>query len=214
MQRVHLIAAGDPPPTDWVGEVKLDDVIVACDGGLAAALDFGLDVDLLVGDLDSAAPARVDAFRAAGGAVVSFLADKDRTDLELALDEVIVRYPGHELVVTGVAGGRVDHQIGNWAALAGYARRSGGAVRVWLSEETIYVVADSVSLDVSPGQLVSIHPWGGEASGVSTTGLKWPLGDATLSPFEALGVSNVSTGEAVTVAVRTGVIFVSVQRLD
>ena len=61
--------------------------VVAADGGLHRARALGLDVEVVVGDLDSVTPEALAAAEAAGARVVRYPRAKDATDLELALDE-------------------------------------------------------------------------------------------------------------------------------
>ena len=60
-------------------------IVIAADAGVHEAERLGLRVDLLVGDLDSAQPAAVARVEATGGRVERHPADKDASDLELAL---------------------------------------------------------------------------------------------------------------------------------
>jgi len=53
------------------------------------------------------------------------------------------------------------------------------------------------------GLTVSLLPFP-DASGVSTSGLEYPLYDATLSAGTTLGLSNVTTGSEIVVSVKTG----------
>ena len=49
---------------------------------------------------------------------------------------------------------------------------------------------------------------GNEASGVTTSGLQWPLYDESLLLGEGRGISNYSVQEKVGVSVRSGVLLV------
>src|SRR5690625_998268 len=82
-----LFAAGRLKLSDWLLErCQRADLLVAVDAGLSHLLAAGLRPDLLVGDLDSASPE--DLAEVAGTPRLVYPADKSRTDLELALDEV------------------------------------------------------------------------------------------------------------------------------
>ena len=91
--------------------------VLAADGGLAEARRLGLEVDVVVGDLDSARPQDVAAAEAAGAEVERHPEDKDATDLELAIDRAISD-GATRVVVAGGAGGRLDHLLGNVLVLA------------------------------------------------------------------------------------------------
>ena len=91
--------------------------VIAADGGVDLAHALGLHVDVVVGDLDSASPAGLARAEAAGARIVRHPAEKDATDLELALDEAVALDP-RRIVVVGGAGGRLDHLLGGLLLLA------------------------------------------------------------------------------------------------
>ena len=47
-------------------------------------------------------------------------------------------------------------------------------------------LVDASGTPPAPGALVSLLPIGAPAHGVTTTGLRWPLADATLSPGDTV----------------------------
>ena len=55
-----------------------------------------------------------------------------------------------------------------------------------------------------PGDLLSLLPLGGDAIGVTTEGLQYPLHDETLFLGQARGVSNVFTGSRAAITLRRG----------
>src|SRR5262245_46705744 len=65
--------------------------VIAADSGLGVAHGLGVEVDLLVGDLDSVDAAAIEAAEAAGTVVERHPAEKDATDLELALDAAVAQ---------------------------------------------------------------------------------------------------------------------------
>ena len=105
--------------------------------------------------------------------------------------------------MVGGAGGRIDHFLAN-AALAGVARYADLDL-TWLpGDAVINVVRDRIELSGSPGDLVSLLPYGGPARGVTTDGLRWPLTDAELRPGTSLGVSNQMIDRRATVELTEG----------
>jgi thiamine pyrophosphokinase len=64
-------------------------------------------------------------------------------------------------------------------------------------------------LDVEPGQLFSLLALHGPCAGVTLTGARWPLLDASLQGTEARGVSNEAL-EHTEVGVASGVLTVVV----
>ncbi len=207
MRSALIVAAGAAPSVALI-QSAVCDLVVAVDGGVGPLRSAGVPPTHLVGDMDSASPEDRAWAEEHGATVIGFPMAKDQTDLELAL--VAAEHAGAErLLVLGVAGGREDHSLGNWATLC--SPRS-ATVEVRSADSTAHVVRTSLALDGQPGDMVSIVPWGGTAE-VSTTGLRWPLTRAVLSPFEALGISNEFLETTAGVAVHDGVAIV-VRPLD
>ena len=196
-----------PTPAELTGTV-----VVAADSGVDRALAAGLHVDHVVGDLDSATPSGVAAAEAAGATVHRHEADKDATDLELALDLVRDlagdREPRPALLVVGSGGGRLDHQLADLLALAA-PPLAAFAVTARFGEATATVVRPGrpCTLVGRPGEQVSLLPVHGLATGVNTAGLRWALVDADLVPGTTRAMSNELIGTAGTVTVSTGVLL-------
>ncbi len=65
----------------------------------------------------------------------------------------------------------------------------------------------SIHIDANAGDLVSLLPFGGDALGVRTADLEYPLRDESLLIGPARGVSNVMLGNAATVSLRHGMLL-------
>lgn len=201
---MQVIATGaDPEP---LGRVTADCVICA-DGGLDVALAAGVDVDLVVGDLDSAG---ADALEAVAGRaeVLRASSDKDETDLELALAEARAR-GASRITVHLAAGGRLDHQLANLAVLAS-PRWHDAEVGAFVGRNRVFVVharSGAVGLPLDRGAALAVQPMGGAAR-VTTRGVRWPLTDEWLDAMSARGISNEVTAESPTVQVGEGVVLV------
>jgi thiamine pyrophosphokinase len=68
--------------------------------------------------------------------------------------------------------------------------------------------AGHLELPGAAGDLLSLLPLGGDAVGVTTAGLQYPLRDETLFQGEARGVSNVFTGAHARITLRRGALLV------
>jgi thiamine pyrophosphokinase len=183
--------------------------VVAADSGLRVADALGLHVDLLVGDLDSADPALVDAAIARGTVVERHPAEKDATDLELALDAARARGARRIVVVDG-GGDRLDHLFGN-VHLYGSPAFAGIDIVAYAGSARLAIARGgeaAVSALGPPGSLLSLLPLGGPACGIVTDGLRYPLCDETLVPGTTRGVSNELTGDSGSVRLRTGTLLV------
>jgi thiamine pyrophosphokinase len=205
-----VVAGGERPQGTWLPETA-PDLVIAADSGLEHAQALGLHVDVLVGDLDSVAASALDAAIAAGTAIARHPAEKDATDLELALDTVIERGATAARVV-GLGGGRLDHFVANLLLLAS-PRLTGCAVDAVVDGARLSVVRDHTTLTAAPGALCSLLPLGGPATGVETDGLRYPLRRETLAPGSTRGVSNEFLTTTASVDLTDGVLLAVVPQL-
>lgn len=180
----------------WDGQLAM---VVAADAGALLAEPLGLSLDLIVGDADSLGEARLAGFARAGVAIERAPADKDESDLELALRAAVGR-GATEVVVLGAFGGRLDHLLVNVTLLAMPAL---AGIPVALLDERSRArlltaglpgpEPSRIELVDRPGDLVTLLAFDGPAVGVTTHGLRWPLAGATLPAGSSLGLSNVVT---------------------
>ncbi|MCC6225705.1 MAG: thiamine diphosphokinase [Microthrixaceae bacterium] len=184
--------------------------VVAADSGADLAAEVGLRPTLVVGDLDSISPRALQDAERAGVPIERADRDKDRTDLELAIAASRRNVGLRELVVLGGSGGRLDHLLANLAVLCGPATE-GLDVEAWLGATRVIVVRRQVQVEVVAGATVSLLAWHGDAVGVTTSGLRWPLDNAVLHAGHAVGTSNVATGSRIAVTLRSGVVSLVVE---
>lgn len=218
-QPIILVAIGGDPglPVHLPVDLPPGSVVVAADSGLDRLVAAGIAAQHVVGDLDSVDPAALAQAEASGAVVHRHPADKDATDLELALDLVgRTLAPGHgiaELLVVGSGGGRLDHLLADVAVLAGPALRSlDVTARLGAATLTVVRPGPGRSLHGRVGEQVSLLPVHGAAAGVTTSGLRWALVDADLVAGTTRAVSNellgadahVRLGAGVVVAVQPG----------
>src|SRR6267143_738107 len=202
-----VVAHGDVLPADRA-VIGADDYVVAADGGAFALERWKLLPHLIVGDMDSLGDAGVERFARQGIPVAKFPAQKDESDLELAVAQAVAA-GATEVVVLGALGGdRLDHETANLLLLADpsydgvriEARR--GALR-------IRAVRGEGSLSLGPLEaIVTLLPVNGDAEGVTTEGLRYPLRNETLRFGRARGLSNEVESLPATVTVRKGSLLV------
>src|SRR5262245_62117744 len=168
---VLVFAGGDPVDARWHDALPVDAFVIAADSGLEHVRALGRHADLVVGDFDSVHPATLDAARAAGSRVDQHPADKDATDLELAL-RAAQRHGADRVTVIGAGGGRLDHFRANLLLLA-HPDWAGLTVQAYVGDAHVQVVRRAVELQGAVGSLVTLLPVGGPARGVRTAGLRW-----------------------------------------
>jgi thiamine pyrophosphokinase len=179
--------------------------VLAADGGLEHARGLGLTVALAVGDFDSASPQAVAAAEADGIRIVRHPAEKDATDLELALLEALAFAPKRVLVLAGGAG-RLDHLLSLLLTLAS-PRFAGLELDAAIGAARAHVVRGERSFAGTAGELLTLLAVNGPATGVWTEGLTYELRGQTLEPGSSRGVSNVFATDAARVTVEDGVLL-------
>ncbi len=179
---------------------RAGDAVVAADGGAAHLRARGIVPDLVLGDFDS-------SVRPTDGAVAVYPPEKDDTDTMLALKWGWAQgYRRFRLL--GGTGGRADHTMANVQALAWLAARGGRGVLVAPDACATVVRAGTLRFRARSDGTLSVFAYGGEAHGVTLTGLYYQLWDGSLSPDFPLGVSNHFIGEPVSVRVKSGALLV------
>jgi thiamine pyrophosphokinase len=184
-----VVASGDVASSD-LRHVIGAGLVIAADGGAAALERSGTRIDRLVGDLDSADPALVARLAADGTQVTRHPADKESSDTELAVMAALESGATEIVLLGAMAGTRLDHALANLLLLAD--PELGPALRIVHGPSTVRAVRDGgrLALDAEPGALVTLLPVGGEVTGVTTRGLRWPLVAATLRIGRSRGLSN------------------------
>jgi thiamine pyrophosphokinase len=201
-----IFTGGEPEPGRLGSRLPDDRFVIAADSGLHDALRRGIHVDLVVGDLDSADPEAVRRALANGAEVERHPADKDATDLELALEAALCRGLDRVVVLGGAGLDRIDHFMGN-ALLLSSPRFAPLHPEWWVQGAHVVPVHDRATITGSPGDIVTLLAVGGPADGVATTGLRWPLDGERLEPGSTRGVSNEMTAPAATVALSGGTLL-------
>jgi thiamine pyrophosphokinase len=203
---VVVLAGGDAVDPSTLGVLPQPDFVIAADSGVRHAAALGLHVDLVVGDLDSVTADELDAAVAAGATVERHPTDKDATDLELALSAARDR-GARRIVVVGIGGGRLDHFLANALVLAS-PLFAAARVEAVVGPARVTVVHDEATLDGSPGDVVTLLPVGGPATGVRTKGMRFALDGERLEAGTTRGVSNVLTSTDATVSIDAGTLLV------
>ena len=208
MQAV-LVLGGEPLPGDaaWL---RGADLVVAADSGLSWLARLGVTPTALVGDLDSVPADLVERASADSVVIERHPADKDASDAELALGWAEAAGATRVVIVGGLGGGRIDHELANlllltdpgWSAPLRDLRlvRGGTSVRPLRGDGRL-------ALEGKPGDLVSLLPIG-DADGVRTLGLRFELHDEPLAAGRSRGLSNEVLTTGAEVSLRSGTLLV------
>jgi thiamine pyrophosphokinase len=169
---------------------------IAVDGGVKHCIRHNLVPQIYVGDLDSANEADLAKFPNIEKHI--FPRDKDRTDLELAL-ELAFSMTSEVLPIFGALGGRMDHSLYNLYLLSRFPSQ----LRFISQNEIVFAIDKKIHISTSPGKTLSLMPLGNPVKGVSTKGLQYELKDATLDK-NLLSLSNVTLNSEVLISLSQG----------
>ncbi len=203
---VIVVTGGDPLLPSPLPALPHGAVVIAADSGVELAQALGLSIDLAVGDFDSVRPDALRQAEEAGARVERHRADKNATDLELALDAACALQP-RLVVVLGGHGGRLDHLLANALVLAREAYADVDVV-AQIGTARVTVVRRATELPGVIGETVTLLSVHGPARGVRTDGLRFPLHGEDLHPGSSRGVSNELVAAAATVRLTSGVLLV------
>lgn len=203
---VLIFANGEIPNPAWIEPYfQSATVVIAANGGLRHLMALGRRPDVLIGDLDSLPPDARRFLGNGGTRLIARPADKDETDLELALLYATEQF-GDPILLFGVLGGRLDQTIGNILLLA-HPRLQNLPVRLVEQHEVAWLVTAETLIEGTAGDIVSLIPLGGDVTIAATSGLRWPLHDEILHFGLGRGLSNVLTGAVATVRVQSGLLL-------
>lgn len=213
MQRAVIFINGVlPDPALVRGLLKPDDYIIAVDGGTHHILELGLSPSIIIGDLDSLSDGEKKIVEGRKIRTLIFSADKDETDLELAMN-FAVESGYQNVLLVGALGRRLDQTLGNLSLLT---NPSLSKVNLRMDdglEEVIYIDKKG-TIQGMAGDLVSLVPWGGDVTGITTRGLRWALKSETLFSHKTRGISNQLLSEDASVTINSGHLLVIHRRKD
>lgn len=202
-KRCVLLSAGPFYDADILsGYLLSNDFIIAADGGWLLAQKMKVTPDVLVADFDSL----IDSDLPDGVEVVSLPREKDVTDTAEAM-RIAYEKGYHSFLLLGCLGGRLDHQQAAFAVAADYARRGCEVVLADEKNEIYFLTPSSYIYPACPHEKVSFFAFGEEVQGLFAEGLKYPITNYTLSPYDALCVSNEWVGEDACLSFKSGLLM-------
>ena len=188
--------------------LRNDDYLIGADGGTRHCLAVGKVPNVVVGDLDSLAMRDIERLRAQGVQFEQHAPEKNETDLELAIARAL-RDGADEIVLVGAMGGRLDQMLANLFIVA--QRAWPASISLVEGEQTAQLVrgGEMLTLSAPIGATISAIPLSERVTGITYTGLQYPLTDFTMGFGSTRGISNVLIESPATIYVATGVLLVT-----
>jgi thiamine pyrophosphokinase len=209
MKRAFIFANGkmdDAPPI--LKDLHLSDLIIAADGGTQHCKALGITPNVIIGDFDSLDAADTSSYKQKGTEIIQHPTHKEETDLELALLFATNHEVTHVFII-GALGNRWDMTLAN-ILLAVLFKFSHLSIRLLDGSDELAILRGEGIFDIKgrPGDTVSLIPLGGDAIGITTRGLVYPLADETLYFGSSRGVSNIILTDQARVIIKTGILLI------
>ena len=203
MSRCVIVSAAPfRDPATLAGYLLEDDYVIAADGGWQLALQMGVTPSMLVADFDSLCiPSVPDDVE-----LIALPTEKDVTDTAEAM-RLAYEAGYRSFLLLGCTGGRLDHQQATLAVAADYAQRGCEVMLADEQNEIHLLTTGSYVYPACPDEKVSLFAFGGEVTCLFVEGLKYPIVDYTLSPFDALCVSNEWEEEDASISFKSGLLM-------
>jgi thiamine pyrophosphokinase len=203
-----VVAGGNAAPEDAV-HLSGADMVIAADSGADWLDGRGVSPDLVIGDMDSVDAALLERLAERGVEIEEHPAEKDASDVELALSRAVAEGADEVVIVGGLGGLRLDHELANLLLLAD-RRWDGIGLRLVRGGTTAQALhaGRRDELVGAPGDLVTLLPVGADATGVRTEGLRYPLAAETLRLGRSRGLSNEVEHAPASVSLEGGTLLI------
>lgn len=199
--RALLIGNGEQlAPRVLQSLAKQADYILAADGGADKALACGVTPDGVIGDLDSVSPRTQKSLKER----ILHVPTQENTDLEKAILWLKKHHFTHVTLV-GFVGDRWDFSVGNLLALARFARTL--EICVAGDHWRLVPLVRTAEFTCKKNKRISIIPVK-TCTGVTLTGLKYPLTNVRLTPGTTRTLSNQTASTRFGVSFTRGALLV------
>ena len=195
------IIFGSVPQRDWGfarAYFPVDPLVICADGGIRSAQASGLPPHILVGDGDSGGVAP------AGVRFVPLKPEKDFSDAHAAV-RLALEEGARRLILLGCSGGRADHYLANLFLLESIAGHGASGLLVDPQNEISFFGGGRITVKNDPPyRYFGLLPIDEELTGVTLSGVKYPLSGASVRRGDTLSISNEPLSREFTVEVASG----------
>ncbi|SDY74023.1 thiamine pyrophosphokinase [Evansella caseinilytica] len=189
----YVLLAGGPitnvPPLDVLKYKWQDAGWIGVDRGVYHLLKHGIIPLRAFGDFDSLTLEEKEWVHAQYVHLSQFPAEKDATDMELALDWALAQKP-RQIVLLGGSGGRLDHFLINIQLLQ---KGLDYGVEISLEDRWNRITIrepGEYTIEKSEFRYVSFIPFTREVEGIALKGFRYPLTNRRLAQASSLCISN------------------------
>jgi thiamine pyrophosphokinase len=179
------------------------DLIICADKGAEYARHYGLEPDLVIGDMDSVGEGILGGYSDA--IIETAPLEKDYTDTHLAVIRAL-EAGAVDITMICATGIRNDHFIANVRLLITIDEK-GAKGRIIDDTATIYLCTGTAHLDNKKGLTVSLVAASDKVRGITLEGFKYPLYNHDAGMGWTTGISNKVVSDNATVSIDSGRLF-------
>ena len=207
----HIICHGDVSFYDLNIDLQDGDICVAVDAGFYYCEPFGVDPDLIIGDMDSLKEkgdwSDIEEIMEENPEIVEILStEKDDTDTLAAIKAGFAR--GYRrFCLFGALGKRLDHTFANIQCLSYILNHGGKGYIIDGKMEITAIKNDTIRYAADSQGSLSVFSLGERAEGVYIKVMKYLLEDAVVTNDFPIGISNEFIGEEAEITVRNGMLL-------
>ncbi len=193
MKALVLGAGTKPSKLTLDKHIKNAELIVCADGAVNWAIEYGLKIDAVLGDMDSVSSTCLETVKESASYVGKLSIHKNEIDSQEAIDYAL-KQGASEIIMLGMSGTRLDQTLANIQLLV---RIEQSGAKGWLCDDynEVCVAKETIKIIGQEGTVVSILPL---CEGIvinSLNGLKYPLNNVNLELRFPRTISNVFAGE-------------------
>ena len=198
-----IVGAGNFKENEIITEKN--DLIIAVDGGYNYCKLLNLEVDILIGDMDS--------LEIIPDNIIKHIynKEKDETDTYLAVHYGIDQ--GYtDFILYGCLGGRIEHTIANIQIIADLCKK-GIKIKIVDENTNIYMINKNEVIEIEglKKKYISIFSYSGKST-ISLKGFKYNVASKDITNDYPLGIDNETIGTNGNIYVHNGLVLV-IERL-
>ncbi len=173
--------------------------VIAADGAANTLHKFKLTPDVIIGDLDSVKPKTLKYYKSKK-VKIKQVTDQNLNDFEKAL-QLAFTDKFKNIYVLGATGKRLDHTLNNLSILKRNCEKAN--IKLIDTHFEIFFADKKTAFNYRKNETVSLIALS-KATGIKTTGLKYPLNSEALEFGKRQGALNSSTDKTVAVEFARG----------
>lgn len=175
------------------------DSVVCADSGLHAAYQLKMPVSFFLGDFDSVNPEVLKYYQSGEQQAkwMQYPAAKDYTDTHMVIEWILAQ-GAEDIVILGATGGRMDHFLSNVHSLVPALKQGVDAYLVDENNRIRLLDHDCViEREELYGKYISLLPLTETVTGLTLTGMAYPVEDFSLEMGNPRAISNeLAEGES------------------